>query len=79
LVDVTGAEGNVLEAEGRLIEALVVQDAVGEPSGNPGVVVTKQIVVVVVASTADVTTVKAFVGQSVAPEAHWVTVKYEVV
>jgi hypothetical protein len=79
LNDVTVAEGNVPEAEGRLMEALAVKDPVGEPSGRPGVVVTRQIVVVVVASTADVTTVKALVGQSVASEAHSVMVKYEVV
>ena len=35
-------------------------------------------VVVVEASTTDVTTVTAFVGQSEAPDAHSVMVKYEV-
>lgn len=75
LADVTAVEGNVPVAEGKPMETLTVKDAAAEPSGWVGRPEVKHIVVVVVANTADVTTVKAFVGQSLASEAHSVMVK----
>lgn len=79
-VGVKIVEGGVPVPEGKIAGTLAVHGVVGEPWGwpvgpDPGLDVVRHIVVVVVANTADVTTVRAFVGQPSAPEAHSVMVK----
>lgn len=82
MADVMTDEGHTPVSEGKPTETLSVKDAPAEPSGSVlgvGRPEVRHMVVVVVANTADVTTFSAFVGHSVAPEAHSVTVKYDVV